>query len=160
MDRKKRKALAIIMLVDSSSDEEEVKKKRVRRHSLFTTRNEEGVYNTTIKRHLMDNDTKFRQYFRLTPFLFHRVLAPIESKIRKPPSIRYPEPIEPKLKLCLTLRLVYKIYCLLLIINILDIFKRCTLLRKSDFGITNDFHNFILHFGNGFPWKCGDCFRY
>lgn len=104
MDQEKRKMLAIFMVLDSSSSEDEEyinrKKKRVRRHDLFKKRSEEGFYTTTILRHLMDNDQKFQEYFRLTPFLFHRILAAIEIKIMKLPSIRYPKPIEPKLKLC------------------------------------------------------------
>lgn len=94
---------------DSSDDEEEdqfilSKKSRKRRHDLFQNRNEEGVYQLLINRHLIDNDTKFKEYFRLTPHLFAKILTGIENEIRMKPSIRYPKPIEPKLKLCLILR--------------------------------------------------------
>lgn len=111
----KKIVLACYLLLESSSsedeDEYECKTKRIRRHSLFVKRDEEGVFNTMIKRHLLDNDTKFLEYFRLTPHLFHRLLAGIESKITKLPSIRYPQPIEPKMKLCVTLRWEYFILC-------------------------------------------------
>lgn len=108
MEEGTRNLLAIYLLMDSSSSEDderiESKQKRVRRRDLYEKRDEEGAFNVTVARHLMDNDTKFQEYFRVSPFLFNRLLDAIELQITKPPSIRYPRPIEPKLKLCVTLR--------------------------------------------------------
>lgn len=91
--------LALIMLLDSSSDEETANVKRVQRHNLFVNRNVESVFAVTIERHLLDNDTKFKEYFRVSPFLYNSIITAIETRISKTPSIRYPRPIEPKIKL-------------------------------------------------------------
>lgn len=92
---------------DSSDAEEDMillKGTRKRRHHLFVNRNVEGAYVVLINRHLIDNDTKFKEYFRLTPHLFQKLLNAITNDLQREPSIRYPEPIPPKLKLCLLLR--------------------------------------------------------
>lgn len=71
---------------------------------LFLKRKQEGTYDVLVLRHLVDNDTKFRDFFRLTPHLFNEVLNNIKGDIKSTPSKRYPIPISPKEKLCLTLR--------------------------------------------------------
>lgn len=71
---------------------------------LFLKRNQEGTYEMLVLRHLVDNDTKFREFFRLTPHLFNEVLNNIKDDIKSTPSKRYPIPISPQEKLCLTLR--------------------------------------------------------
>lgn len=97
-----------LMNSSSSSDEDEdmlfLKQTRKRRHNLFVMRDEEGAFNILINRHLKDNDTKFKEYFRMTPHLFNEVLLEIEGDLKKNPSIRYKNPISPKLKLCLAVR--------------------------------------------------------
>lgn len=102
--------LALCLSLDSESSDEEIedvfilKKHRESRHDLFQNRNMEGAFAVLINRHLMDNDTKFKEYLRLTPYLFAKILGKIENELVTKPSIRYPKPIEPKLKLCLVLR--------------------------------------------------------
>lgn len=71
---------------------------------LFQRRREEGAYQVLVLRHLVDNDTKFKEYFRLTPYLFDEVLKIIKNDITSTPSKKYPIPISPEEKLCLTLR--------------------------------------------------------
>lgn len=46
------------------------KKNRKSPHKLYRQRAVEGAVNILIDRHLIDDDTKFRQYFRLSPFFF------------------------------------------------------------------------------------------
>lgn len=111
MDPDRAKIVALFLTLDSeTSDEEEEellllnKKTRESRHSIFANRNTEGVYEVLINRHLVDNDTKFKEYFRLSPTLFSKILEGIESELIVQPSPRYPKPIEPRLKLCLLLR--------------------------------------------------------
>lgn len=110
---KRLKLLASYLLLDSEesdAEEDEIivmmlsKKKRKRRHSLFVNREEEGAFSILIRNHLMDSDSKFKEYFRLTPYLFNKVLDVIKGELTTQKSIRYPEPISPRLKLCLTVR--------------------------------------------------------
>ncbi|KAG5868842.1 hypothetical protein JTB14_012779 [Gonioctena quinquepunctata] len=66
---------------------------------LFEDRAQEGVYELLVLKHFVDNNTKFKAFFRLTPQLFHTVLNCIEGEVSSQPT-----PISPKEKLCLTLR--------------------------------------------------------
>lgn len=80
------------------------KKQRKSAHEIYKRRQVEGVQNMLIDRHLMDDDTKFREYFRLTPFLFRKVLDDIENDIEGIASSWIPNPITAYQKLCITLR--------------------------------------------------------
>lgn len=81
----KLKLLCAFLILDDSQDEEEEaalvamlpKKKRKRRHSLFINRDEEGAYAILVNNHLVDNETKFQEYFRLNPYLFNKVFTAI-----------------------------------------------------------------------------------
>lgn len=83
--------------------QEEIKKRNTP-HAMYKQRNAEGAYNVLVERHLLDDDTKFQRYFRLTPHLFHRVLSKIEPELKKEPTTWVQKPITARQKLCITLR--------------------------------------------------------
>lgn len=64
----------------------------------------EGTCNILIKRHLVDHDTKFQQYFRLTPYLFDRVLTFVKNDLIKCKTNANRRPISPEEQLCIGLR--------------------------------------------------------
>lgn len=100
-----------LLLLDDDDEEDTLimmktnKQKKV--HNMFQNRVREGAFNNLIKRHLIDDDTKFREYFRLTPHLFNYVLTFIRNDITPKVSNRHNKPISPEEKLCITLRLVF-----------------------------------------------------
>lgn len=80
------------------------KKRRRKMHELLRNRASEGAFNILVKRYLIDDDTKFKAYFRLTPHLMQYVLSFIRSDITSKPCNRHGNPITPEEKLCITLR--------------------------------------------------------
>lgn len=80
------------------------KKRRRSSHALYRQRSVDGAYNVLVDRYLMDDDTKFREYFRLTPHLFSSVLELIKSEVDGIPTNWLPKPITAHQKLCITLR--------------------------------------------------------
>lgn len=79
-------------------------KKRRSPHVLYRQRSVDGAYNVLVDRYLMDDDTKFREYFRLTPHLFSSVLALIKDDLDGIPTNWVQKPITAHQKLCITLR--------------------------------------------------------
>lgn len=73
--------------------------------AIFKSRKKEGAFEILIKRHLFQNDKKFKEYFRLSISLFQTVLNYIKSDIDKIPY-RNRNPISPEEKLSITLRFV------------------------------------------------------
>lgn len=75
---------------------------RSKTNAIFEHRLQEGSYEILVNRHLMDNDTLFMNYFRLSPYLFQKILEIIRNDIenigRK--KIR----ITAEQKLCVALR--------------------------------------------------------
>lgn len=90
-----RELVALILLL---------KKKRRSPHKLYRLRADEGAVNILIDRHLMDDDTMFRQYFRVSPYLFSKILNVVKSDMELAPTTWVPKPITAHQKLCLTLR--------------------------------------------------------
>ena len=80
------------------------KKKKRSPHKLYKQRLEEGAHNILIDRHLMDDDTKFKEYFRVTPFLFGQILDDIQNDIEGTTTTWVRNPISARVKLCITLR--------------------------------------------------------
>lgn len=78
--------------------------KKKKRSAMFTRRPLEGTHTILIDRYLMDDDTKFQQYFRLTPHLFVNVLGAIKDDLERMPTSWVQRPITPAEKLCITLR--------------------------------------------------------
>lgn len=90
--------LLLILLANST---------RFEKKKLFEKRNKEGSYEILVKRHLLDNDSMFVTYFRLSPYLFHKVIDLIRNDIGVSPVIlggptKYR--ISPEQKLCIALR--------------------------------------------------------
>lgn len=71
---------------------------------MFANRKQEGALEILIHRHLIDDDTKFKEYFRLSPHLFKYVLNAIKNDIHSVPNNTHPEPVSPDHKLYITLR--------------------------------------------------------
>lgn len=73
-------------------------------HPIFQRRREEGYFNILINRHLLQDEKKFREFFRLNIGQFNYILDLIKEDIRKDSSSKYPYPITPDEKLAVTLR--------------------------------------------------------
>ncbi|CAI6370763.1 unnamed protein product [Macrosiphum euphorbiae] len=80
-----------------------IPKKRKPFNSLFSTRNSEGFFKNLIGGHLINDDEKFREFFRLNRKQFNFILSLVQEKMTKKPTLRVPEPISPEEKLALTL---------------------------------------------------------
>lgn len=80
------------------------KKKRRSPHRMYRRREEEGALSVLVDRHIMDDDTKFKEYFRLTPFLFSELLNVLEPDLQGIPTTWIRKPMTPRHKLCITLR--------------------------------------------------------
>jgi hypothetical protein len=65
---------------------------------------EKGVYRGFIENHLLDDELKFKAYFRFTRKQFNFILTLIEDKIASSSYNRVKKPITPTEKLALTLR--------------------------------------------------------
>lgn len=85
------------------------KRKRSTTHQMYKNRAEEGAYNILVLKHLIDSDTLFKEYFRLTPLLFDNVLSFIKIDLELTP-VRHYQTISPEEQLCITLRLVVCIF--------------------------------------------------
>lgn len=59
---------------------------RSEQNEMFKKRNEEGSYEILVKRHLIDNDSMFVTYFRLSPYLFHKAVDLIRDDIGRSPG--------------------------------------------------------------------------
>lgn len=79
-----------------------VGKKKV--NALFTTRSLEGFSTILINRHLINDEEKFRLFFRLNVNQFNYVLSMIEAVVKREPYNRVRKPITPAEKLAVTLR--------------------------------------------------------
>lgn len=73
-------------------------------HPMFQSRRDEGCFTTLINRHLLEDERKFREFFRLNIAQFNYILDLIKEDIRKDSSNRFPYPITPDEKLAVTLR--------------------------------------------------------
>jgi len=75
-----------------------------RTHAIYKRRETEGTHKVLVQRHLLDNETLFHQYFRVTRQLFHYVLPKIEADLGTESTTWVPQPINAHQKLCITLR--------------------------------------------------------
>lgn len=73
-------------------------------HTMYKHRNAEGTFSNLISRYLVDNETKFHAYFRLTRNQFDFVLTSIKADVRKAPTHWVKNPISPEEKLGISLR--------------------------------------------------------
>lgn len=75
---------------------------RSKTNDIFEHRLQEGSYEILVNRHLMDNDTLFMNYFRLSPYLFQKILEIIRNDIEN--IGRKKSRITAEQKLCVALR--------------------------------------------------------
>lgn len=86
-----------LLLIELSSNNDNIS-------PIFNNRYTEGTYSTLIMRHLIDNETKFKEYFPLTPSLFNDVVNCIKHDIKYKPCNRHLNPLSVNEKLSITLR--------------------------------------------------------
>ncbi|KAL4153924.1 hypothetical protein QTP88_001757 [Uroleucon formosanum] len=79
-------------------------KKKKPTDDIFKNRESEGFIEILIKRHLINNHNKFREYFRINYEQFNFLLTLVEEKLTLQPSNRIKKPITPAEKLAVTLR--------------------------------------------------------
>lgn len=82
---------------------------RSAKKSLFEKRRKEGSFEILINRHLVDNDSLFVMYLRLSPYLFHKVVDFIRNDIEnktEPFCGQRKYRISVEEKLCIALRVL------------------------------------------------------
>lgn len=100
----------IVHIIEEEERDEEIirlmisNKKKKKTHGMFTARRTEGAFENLITRHLIDDETKFQAYFRLTREQFDFVLSAVSKDIATVPTNIVKFPISPKEKLAVTLR--------------------------------------------------------
>ncbi|KAI4455494.1 madf domain transcription factor [Holotrichia oblita] len=108
--KKKKLALALLLLEDEIlQDEIDIitaihNSTRNSASQLFQNRNSEGAFKVLIHRHLLDDEVKFKQYFRVTRQQFSFLLDLVKKDLNVEPCNRVRHPISPPEKLGLTLR--------------------------------------------------------
>lgn len=102
--------LLLLMLIDDIQTANEyyilhqLNRQRDGTLEMYRRRQSEGTFNILIEQHLTDNDTKFRQYIRLSPHLFYFVLAHVKDDLQRTNTNFVSNPITPEQKLFLGLR--------------------------------------------------------
>lgn len=108
MNTNNKKMVAILLLEMEEEEELVMANLKVSKNKpvdkLFLCRDTEGSFNITVQRRLFGNETKFREYFRLSTELFQFVLSFVEDDISKKARNRVKCPISAEEKLCITLR--------------------------------------------------------
>lgn len=102
------KALALLLIKYLEDDEEDdrILKTFVRKPAcrMFLKRQDEGAFNILLKNHLIDEEEKFKRYFRFTREQFNFILNDIKDDLEAHPYNRVKTPITPAEKLAVTLR--------------------------------------------------------
>jgi hypothetical protein len=118
---RKRKALVALMLLDEIEDDYDILPLLVRTHEdrnvIYKNRQTEGCYDILIRRHLLDNETKFKRFFRVSRDQFFYLVNLIESDFKINPSNRDPRPLTAEMKLAVTLRYVYVYTIIIILLN-------------------------------------------
>lgn len=100
--------LGLTYLLLQEEEEEEILlaklKKNEKSHQLYLSRCEEGFQKILINRHLLQDDSMFRKFFRLNRVQFDYILSCIESELKRKSCNKVKQPISPAEKLGLTLR--------------------------------------------------------
>ncbi|XP_069678805.1 putative nuclease HARBI1 [Periplaneta americana] len=107
---KRKKLCSLLVLLDFEAVEEEIDylvhhyciRKSV--SEVFLCREEEGVFRILIEKHLLDDEVKFKAYFRFTREQFYFLVNLIQDDLSTKPCNRVKRPISPAEKLALTLR--------------------------------------------------------
>lgn len=74
------------------------------KNEMYLAREAEGFFSVLIEKHLWRDETKFREFFRLSWDQFNYVLNLVEEDIKANPSIKIRKPITAAEKLAVTLR--------------------------------------------------------
>lgn len=72
--------------------------------AIYTERKREGVFNLLVHKHLLDDEVKFKAYFRFTRQQFYDLLDLVEDDLKVDSCNRVMRPISPAEKLAVTLR--------------------------------------------------------
>lgn len=96
--------LAVLALL-LDEEENNNKQKRIWVHDLWKKRKIEGEF-ATLYGELVDHETKFFEYFRMSQYCFNLLLSKIEHDIKKQDTFWRPA-ITPKERLAVCLRYVY-----------------------------------------------------
>lgn len=94
--------LMIALILDEEEEEEVVKKKRLWVHQAWKKRPTEGEFSTLYKE-LMDDGTKFFEYFRMSENSFNLLLSKLEIHLKKQDT-HWRKAITPKERLAVCLR--------------------------------------------------------
>ena len=78
--------------------------KRTQVNDMFRVRKVEGFQTLLIENHLKDNETKFKEFFRVSRHQFNYVLELIKGDLSMRPYNRVKDPLKPEEKLAVTLR--------------------------------------------------------
>ncbi|KAG8319314.1 hypothetical protein J6590_094453 [Homalodisca vitripennis] len=105
MDRKRNVLAKLLLFADEDVDiAVTLLSTRGSRSELFKRPKSEVAYNVLITKHLIDNEVKFKEYFRLTRDQFFTLLGLVREEITVKPCNRVIEPITAEMKLAVTLR--------------------------------------------------------
>lgn len=114
MSSRKRKLVCALVLkacLDECDEEVNLLTKnycsvRSKTSDVFSSREDEGVFQLLIRKHLLDDEVKFKAYFRFTRNQFNSILEMVQELLTSEPCNRVKRPISPAEKLALTLRYV------------------------------------------------------
>jgi len=106
---KKQKLIVKLLLLQEVEEEQAIIKhvlsnKKNEVHEIYLTRETEGFFSVLIEKHLWRDETKFREFFRLSWDQFNYILNLIEEDITTNASIKVQKPITAAEKLAVTLR--------------------------------------------------------
>ncbi|CAI6372753.1 unnamed protein product [Macrosiphum euphorbiae] len=108
VSRRKKQLLALLCLQEIDEEQalihHHLSKKSKQTHTIFQARESEGFFSILIEKHLWEDQTKFREFFRLSWDQFNYVLNLIEDDITSNPTNKIKKPISPAEKLAVTLR--------------------------------------------------------
>ncbi|KAG8295410.1 hypothetical protein J6590_081290 [Homalodisca vitripennis] len=93
---------AIAIALDDEEIENKRKKRRIWVHDLWKKRESQGEFITLFKG-LMDDETKFFKYFRMTSETFHILLGKVEVHLRKQDT-HWRKSVTPRERLAVCLR--------------------------------------------------------
>ena len=95
------KLAMVALLLDEEKENLRKGKRRTWVHDILKTRQREGEYHTLYKQ-LLDDDSRFYQYFRMPPYQFVYLLKKNSNSIRKQNTFK--RSISPREKLAVCLR--------------------------------------------------------
>lgn len=81
-----------------------LKTKRKSPHRIYKRRDSEGAMNILVDRYLMDDDTKFKAYFRVSPLLFAEIVKVLKQDLDGTVTTWNRNPMNAHQKLCIMLR--------------------------------------------------------